>query len=334
VNDYGLKLIAQGRPCWNGFGGLGADEYGQTCYNKLDWSSWFPVSDYTFLDLSSGRNQIGTDGSYVWGPFEGDSFSYEYGDGAYFLDQATLNPGSQIIGNVNINGQDHPWIIANDKVFWIGAHRQEGRLFMSFDTSMNKLYDLDDQKKILTALSWFDYNSKFSVSDKYIGCQVFNRPNGVMVVFGNDKGETHNFDFKIDSLTSYGLVDSKDYKFYWANDWAPVSRIYTGQNLRNGISLISDPYTVSSLMVYENKGTPLFVASNATNTNEVYDGLNNKFRLEFDCEGSYLSAIHSPNKPNKIYIKGSEIFYDENLSGRQSWKYDEINKILMVKFEC
>lgn len=339
VNERELKLIAQGLPCQDGNGGQGDDEYAQDGYMNLDWTGWFPISGWSKGPVFS-PDEYGTNGVFLWGPYEGENFFY-YGYEGHYGKDPVLNPGSTIIGEATIQGTNYPMMVANDKVFFITAKHPEARVWSMYGVngegqggSLDSWYDLDEPKKLLTALEWFNYTPKFNVDNKYVRSQVFGRRNGVTVLFGNEWPSSQSFTFHLNKLTDYELSTSKTYKLYWVHDWTPTSGIYTGSDLQGGISLNIGPYTIAPSVIYENKDIPIFIVSDATNTNEVYDSLNNKFQLEFDCKGSHLSAIHSPNKPNKIKIRGVEIPYDENLNGAQSWNYDRINKILTIKFEC
>lgn len=263
VNEYGVKLIAQGLPGMQANGGLGGDEYGQTCYEKLDWSSWFPVSSYTYSSFGTGV-WYETNGTYVWGSFKGENFSYYHGNGAYLAENVTLNPDSTVIGVVNMGGENYSWIIANDKVFWLGCHRQEARMFMSFSdagSSPTLLYDVDDQKKILTAFAWFDYIPRFNVTGKHIPCQVFNITDGAAVIFGNDASFKRTITFHLTNITDYGIKADSSYMLYWLHNDTYVEEFYTGIQLRNGIEITVENHTIASLLIVEidNKVSSLFV---------------------------------------------------------------------------
>lgn len=253
INKHNVKLIAQGLPGMKANGGLGGDEYGQTCYEKLDWNSWFPISSYTYDSFGTGV-WYQTNGSYVWGPFKGENFSYYHGDGAYFAKNVTLNPNSTVIGVVTIGGKNYSWIIANDKVFWLGSHRQEARMFMSFTSagsSPKLLYDVDDQKKIPTALAWFGYIPRFNVTNKYITCQIFNITDGAAVIFGNDASFHRTFTFHITNITDYEIKADSNYMLYWLHNNTYVEEFYTGLQLRNGIKITVENYTIASLLIVE-----------------------------------------------------------------------------------
>jgi len=306
VQDHGLKLIAQGLPAQDGKGGMGDDEYADEC--SIDWKSWFPVSDFGSTAFQTSGEWYDTNGVFLWGPFKGDSwFSYSF-DGQ-FASSPTLNVGSTPIGTIDIGGITYTWMVANDKVFFFATKYPEARMFSIFNTdglgeggSLDSYYTLDEQKKILTALSWFNYTPKFNVSNKYVLSQVFDRENGVMVIFSNEWSSSQSFTFYLNSLTDYELDALKTYKLYWAHNWTTVSGTYSGSDLQNGISLTLNPHTVGVLMIYEEKLTPYFLASNSALVSESWSGNKLNLTLMNRTDGTHRLVTYSPTMDSDVKI--------------------------------
>jgi len=62
--------------------------------------------------------------------------------------------------------------------------------------------------------------------------------------------------------------------------------------------------------------------------------IDQNFVIRANCTGDNTIDYYNSNKPTKIKINGNEIFYDDSLSTTPSWKYDETNKIITIKFSC
>jgi len=333
VRDYDLKLISQGLPAQDSKGGIGDDEYADEC--SIDWKTWFPVSDFEGSNFEHGESQwYDANGVFLWGPFKDDNWFFYSNIGGKFASSLTLNDGSTPIGNINIGGTNYTWMVANDKVFFFATKYPEARMFSIFNTagsgeggSLDSYYALDEQKKILTALAWFNYTPKFNVSNKYVLSQVFDRRNGVIVLFGNEWPSSQSFTFYLNSLTDYELNASKTYKLYWVHNWTTISGTYTGSDLQNGISLTLDPYEVGALIIYEEKPTPYFLASNATLISESWSDNKLKLRLINKTDATHRLVIYSSTMdPNvKINFGNGTIVDAENF-------WDSETKLITLDF--
>lgn len=258
VNERGLKLIAQGLPCQDNNGGQGDDEYAQDGHMNLNWSNWFPISGWSAGPRFS-PDEYGTNGTFLWGPFKGENFFY-YGYQGHYGSSLILNNGSTLIGNATINGANYTIMIANEKVFFIAAKHPEARVWSMYgvngegqDGTLDSWYYLDEPKKLLTALSWFEYTPRFNVTSKYVRAQIFNVSDGAVCVFGNDYNNSRSFTFCLTNITDYGIRDDTSYQLRWLHN-STIFGTYNGSQLKNGILLTLPRQSIAILQIEPPEG--------------------------------------------------------------------------------
>jgi hypothetical protein len=105
---------------------------------------------------------------------------------------------------------------------------------------------------------------------------------------------------------------------------------------QNGIlNYVLNASAIGPTILLKKLNAPMTITkSDATITSVDYNISSNKFNFTADCIGEKTAEIYIPNKPSKIIVNGTVINYDDGLTLTPSWKYDETNKLVTVKFNC
>ncbi len=143
--------------------------------------------------------------------------------------------------------------------------------------------------------------------------------------------------FGVKNATLY-LLDQNSYKWYYdysIKDVVITSNISTIKLDENNVQNIKfNGYSVGILQAFTDPSIPYIKSVTSDLLSSFYNYSENKNHIQLDCTGTNLMEVNSNKKPEEIRLKGEVIEYDDLLSASKSWKYDETNKTITIKFIC
>lgn len=146
------------------------------------------------------------------------------------------------------------------------------------------------------------------------------------------------FGFGLKNATLY-LLDSSTYMQRYEPDLDKTiiykSGIKTTQlPLNNVQNFTLNGYTVAILQFSLDPKIPYIASASSDLDLRSANWTGNKYYIKLECSGNNKIQIYSESKPPNIKIDDNTVGYDENLTAVPSWKYDEVNKTVTVKFSC
>jgi len=185
------------------------------------------------------------------------------------------------------------------------------------------------------------YNSQSSNPDGIDTLAVKNG-NSYNIMLINKVNETINFSLPILGFTINNVILHVLDKTTYIQKYEPlIGKTIISKSSIDDIALSKnnvqnftfDGYTVAVLEAFSDPAAPYI--TNITNIDlESITWNQDKYHAKAECSGENIIQIHSNNRPPIIKINGIDIPYDESLSLIPSWKYDETDKIINIKFLC